>query len=162
MRTNPEGEGNAVVTDEPSTEQRRLAGLAALQRLWVVAQRDTGQSGVIARFLLGLYNGNRFPFDLTDLRRLDTALFLDCMAVLQCDAAHVFEQEVHLFFPNGGQRFERLAEDWGMVEIFMLKACARDLVRNGLMTGYTEEARAEGVAILKRALQWRDERDEEN
>lgn len=65
----------------------RLEGEAALRRLLPVAQRDTGQSSVIARFLLNLYNGDRFPFDLTDLRRLDYELFDDCLAVLKMDAA---------------------------------------------------------------------------
>ncbi|MGZ8317473.1 MAG: DUF7673 family protein [Telluria sp.] len=89
------------------------AGEAALRRLLPVAQRDTGQSGVVARFLLGLYNGSRFPFDLTDLRRLDYALFDDCMAVLAMDCtAH--RQEVHLYFPSGGKLFEQLAEDWNV------------------------------------------------
>ncbi len=85
-------------------------GTAALLRLFQVAQGDTGQSGRIARFLLGLYNGPRFPFDLTDFRAIDRALFADCMAVLRMDASP--EQEVHRYFPNGGDAFERLAARW--------------------------------------------------
>ena len=57
-------------------------GVAALQRLFTVANRDSGQCRYIARFLLGLYNGMRFPFDLTDLRAIDDDLFEDCMHVL--------------------------------------------------------------------------------
>ena len=30
---------------------------------------DTGGGGTCGRLLLGIYNGDRFPFDLTDLRR---------------------------------------------------------------------------------------------
>lgn len=87
-------------------------GVAALKRLLPVAQGDTGQSRVIARFLLGCYNGMRFPFDLTDLRSLDYALFDDCMAVLKMDAQP--SQEVHCYFDNGGEVFEQLAKDWGL------------------------------------------------
>lgn len=88
-------------------------GAAALQRLFTVANRDTGQCRYIAHFLLGLYNGQRFPFDLTDLRAVDDELFEDCMAVLRMDA-RVTRQEVHLYFENGGKRFEQLAKDWGI------------------------------------------------
>lgn len=89
----------------------RLEGAAALGRLMPLAERDTGQSSVVARFLLNLYNGSRFPFDMTDLRRLDLSIFEDCMAVLQMDYSP--EWEVHRYFEDGGNRFEKLARDWG-------------------------------------------------
>ena len=95
-------------------EQRehRAAGVEALRRLLVVAQRDTGQSGVIAQFLLSLYNGYRFKFDLTEFRRLDHDLFEDCMAVLRMDFQPA--QEVHCYFQNGGEIWEQLARDWNV------------------------------------------------
>lgn len=89
----------------------RLDGEAALRRLLPIAQRDTGQSSVVARFLLNLYNGERFPFDMTDLRRLDYELFDDCMAVLKMDFQP--EKEVHRYFEDGGKKWEALAKDWG-------------------------------------------------
>jgi len=67
---------------------------------------------VVGRFLLGLYNGDRFPFDLTDLRRLDDPIFEDCMHVLRMDA-RACEREVHRYFEDGRERFERMAADWG-------------------------------------------------
>ncbi|WOB74330.1 DUF7673 family protein [Achromobacter xylosoxidans] len=90
---------------------RMEAGEAALKRLLPIAQRDTGQSQVIARFLLNLYNGNRFPFDNTDLRRLDNELVEDCIAVLRMDVLK--QQEVHLYFERGSKIWETLAKDWG-------------------------------------------------
>lgn len=77
----------------------RAAGVEALNRLVLVAQQDTGQSGVVARFLLGLYNGPRFLFNLTELRRLDRSLLDDCLAVLKMD--HQPEVEVHEHFEHG-------------------------------------------------------------
>lgn len=91
-------------------------GEAALKRLLPIAQRDTGQSGVVARFLLNLYNGNRFPFDNTDLRRLDTNLVLDCLAVLRMDSRP--QQEVHLYFPGGSKIWEQLAKGWGFKDFY--------------------------------------------
>jgi hypothetical protein len=92
----------------------RTAGEAALRRLLPIAQRDTHQAGKVARVLLGLYNGRRFPLDLTNLRSLDDAIFEDVIAVMRMDAnAH---QEVHLYFENGGLVFEKLADDWGFTK----------------------------------------------
>ncbi len=39
----------------------------------------TGQAGRLVRFLAGLYNGQDYPFDLTDLRALDTRLANACL-----------------------------------------------------------------------------------
>ena len=91
--------------------QVRAAGAEALARLLPVALRDTGQSRVIVRFLLNLYNGNRFPFDMTDFRLLDHSLFVDCMTVLHMD--YMPEQEVHRYFEHGGEVWEQMGKDWG-------------------------------------------------
>lgn len=53
--------------------------MPALQTLVAVAQHDTGQSAVCGRFLLGLYNGTCYMFDLTEVRRLDSDLLEDCL-----------------------------------------------------------------------------------
>lgn len=97
-------------------------GAAALQRLFEVARRDTGQCRHIARFLLGLYNGSRFPFDMTDLRAIDADLFEDCMLVLRMDA-QVTEQEVHQYVGGKGG-FEQLAVRWGVEDAEKLRADA--------------------------------------
>jgi hypothetical protein len=88
------------------------AGNPALFRLAKIADGDTGQAATVRRFLLGLYNGYRFPFNLITLRGLDKALFDDCMDVLKLDA-RATRQEVHQYFDNGGELFERFA---GMME----------------------------------------------
>lgn len=87
-------------------------GVEALRRLMRVAQSDTGQSRRVAGFLLCLFNGSRFPYDITDMRGLDLQLFDDCVAVLKMDYSP--EQEVHKYFPDGGELFERLAHDWNI------------------------------------------------
>lgn len=99
----------------------RVVDLAsALVRLWNVAQRDTGQSRVCLRVLLGLYNGQRFPFDLTDLRLLDSDLRRAAFDVMGADASGAMYGEVHdvLNRLSGlhdfGHRLEALAYDWRM------------------------------------------------
>lgn len=72
----------AIMLPRGEAEQR---GIPALARLIEVAHGDSGQCGRVRRFLLGLYNGGTFPFDLTDLRALDWNIQDDCLAVLAMD-----------------------------------------------------------------------------
>lgn len=102
-------------------------GFEALQRLYITACSDTGQSRKVASLLLGLYNGDRFPFDLTDLRGLDDALFEDCMAVLRMDG-RICRQEVHDYFEKGSTKFERLASEWRMTDHRLMRLELQDKV----------------------------------
>lgn len=90
-------------------------GVESLKVLWDVANRDSGQCRFIAAFLLALYNGLRFPFDPTNLRCLDRALYEHCMNVLHMDA-RLCRQEVHCYFEHGDARFQQLAKDWQLVD----------------------------------------------
>jgi len=89
-------------------------GVPALERLMPIAEHgETGQGRYVAAFLLGLYNGQRFPFVLTNLRGLDACIMDECLAVLRMDMK-ACQQEVHNYFDNGGERFEAIAERWGL------------------------------------------------
>lgn len=85
------------------------AGLPALTRLAAIAERDTGQAGTVRDFLLSLYNGYCFPFNLVKLRGLDKALFDDCLAVLVLDA-RASAKEIHCYLDNGDECFQRWAQ----------------------------------------------------
>jgi hypothetical protein len=79
-----------------------------------------GTSGarVAAGVLLGLYNGQRFPFDLTELRAMDSPLLAAAMDVMRADATHC-RREVHEWLNqltgrrDFGDRFEHLAHEYG-------------------------------------------------
>lgn len=86
--------------------------IEALQRLWAIANGHSGRAGTVARFLLGLYNGQRFPFDLSEFRKLDVATFEDCLQALQMDCRP--HQEVHGVLGVGSEEFEWLALSWGL------------------------------------------------
>lgn len=104
----------------------------ALIRLWNVTQRhDAGTSGArrAALVLLGLYNGPRFLFDLTELRGLDSDNLRDALLVISEDARRC-QREVHSWLNvltgrvDFGERFEHLA--WK----FRVKGrCKRDALR---------------------------------
>lgn len=94
--------------------------LQALNDLYTTAKRlwDTGGGGACARVLLGCYNGDRFPFDLTDLRRLDEGNLHNVLTVLRMDAR--CRAEVHVILRELLQDrmvqplFERWAYDMGL------------------------------------------------
>ncbi|WP_236661062.1 hypothetical protein [Pseudomonas soli] len=105
----------ATVMAEAQAHQQRLpaiatAGTQALHRLVPLALRDTGQSRVLGRFLLGVYNGEDFPFELSALRGLDLPLFEDCLKVLMMD--YTPDLEVHERIQGGSQIWQQLMERW--------------------------------------------------
>ena len=87
-----------------------LAGTQALYRLVPIALRNSNQSRVLGRFLLGVYNGEDFPFELSALRSLDLALFEDCLKVLMMD--YTPDLEVHERIQGGSQIWQQLIEKW--------------------------------------------------
>ncbi len=90
--------------------------LRALVTLWNITQKHPGTSGarVSGRVLLGLYNGGRFPFDLSDLRVLDANILEAAWSVIKSDATRC-EKEVQEWLNeltqriDFGDRFEHLA-----------------------------------------------------
>lgn len=92
----------------------------ALIQLWNLTQEHGGTSGAraAAGVLLGLYNGGRFPFDLTDLRVLDSNHLRAALEVIAADAGQC-QMEVHDWLnrltgrTDFGRRFERLAHEYG-------------------------------------------------
>ena len=69
----------------------------ALMQLWNLTQQHKGTSGAraAAGVLLGLYNGERFPFDLTELRVLDPKHLAAAMEVIGADAVAAGEEWRH-------------------------------------------------------------------
>lgn len=88
----------------------RIAGIQALNRLVPIALRDSGQSRILGRFLLSVYNGEDFPFVVSDLRNLGLPLFEDCLKVLMMD--YTPDLEVHERIQNGSQIWQQLIEKW--------------------------------------------------
>ena len=61
----------------------------------------TGQARRLVWFLAAVYNGSEFPFDLTELRALDTELANACLDLLHYDRLAKHEVHRHL---SGGER----------------------------------------------------------
>jgi hypothetical protein len=72
----------------------------------------SGQAGRLIRFIAGLYNGYDYPFDLTDLRGLDTRLANSCLDYLNYD--RLGKREVHRHLAGGEKRLHQWLEDYGI------------------------------------------------
>ena len=70
----------------------------------------TGQAGRLVRFLAGVYNGSEFPFDLTDLRALDTELANACLDYLNYD--RLGKREVHHHLAGGDRELQQWLKDY--------------------------------------------------
>lgn len=91
----------AMAAARARREQQQKDSLDALLRLCKVAQGGSGQCHHVRRFLLGLYNCKKWPFELNRLRNLDRNIAEDCFTVLRLDVAAY--QEIHQYIKNGDQ-----------------------------------------------------------
>lgn len=95
--------------------------LDALLHMFVQATAGNhSEARICTSVLLGLYNGHRFPFDLTDLRLLDRLNKQAAMVTIAFDSP--CKMEVHSWLDlitnqsDMGTRFEYLAFKFGFVE----------------------------------------------
>ena len=72
----------------------------------------TGGARRLVKFLAGVYNGADYPFDLTELRGLDTELANACLDYLNYDRLGI--KEVHKHLSNGDVDLHRWLEEYGI------------------------------------------------
>ena len=81
----------------------------AVHRLLRIAQSDTGQSRLVANFLLAWWNASRDGgFDLTDLWNVDQAIAEDMIKVFRLVAAFRHYPDYY----GLGEHFQRLVTYW--------------------------------------------------
>lgn len=99
---------------EARARQAQAQAAQAYLRLLELAERsDSGQARRVARFLASTYNGERYPFDLFELRALDVELSDDALACI--DALRWGKADLHRLLPDGEARVASLIESWGLV-----------------------------------------------
>jgi hypothetical protein len=108
----------------------------------------TGQSGRLVRFLAGVYNGNEFPFDLTDLRSLDIELANACIDYLNYD--RLAKAEVHTDLPDGGRQMEWFIAQHGIRPRLHLSSYDEHEPR---LFALSRRLDREGDALLKEVLE---------
>lgn len=80
-----------------------------LRMLIEIGLGDTDQSRHVRLFLLGLYNGNTWPFNLNRLRRIDKNLQVACLELLKVDTFQPI-QEIHRYIESGSEIFRGLVD----------------------------------------------------
>jgi len=91
---------DAIDHETSEVMERARTALVAIEKA-IRSNPTTGQASRLIRFLAGVYNGAEYPFDLTDLRALDTELANACLDYLNYDRLGKTEVHRHL---TGGER----------------------------------------------------------
>jgi hypothetical protein len=106
----------------------------------------TGQARRLVAFLAGLYNGHNYPFDLTDLRALDTRLANACLDFLNYD--RLGKREVHHHLAGGDRDLNRWIEDIGLDPALRL-----DDAQAEAFAKLPEQARRDRHELLQEAIE---------
>ena len=80
----------------------------ALTKVLKMALDDCGGSRVCRDFLLSLYNGHAYPFNMNGLRNLDGGLYAACITIMNIDCRPNPPFEIHYWFINGDEIFASL------------------------------------------------------
>ena len=106
---------------EESTDAIMERARPALERMETAIRNHptTGQAGRLVRFLAGLYNGYDYPFDLTDLRTLDTELANAALDYLNYD--RLGKREVHHHLSGGDRELHQWFRDYGIEPLLRLE-----------------------------------------
>jgi len=93
---------------QPTITEEQYA--AAVQRLLVHAESDTGGAKACAQVLLSAYNGYEFQLDITDLCLLDPDLYFSALVAIRGRVE--LHKEPHELLANGSDRFNALWDQW--------------------------------------------------
>jgi hypothetical protein len=104
---------NTAAEDTNEIMERARLGLSTIVKT-VEEHPGTGQARRLVRFLAGVYNGNDYPFDLTDLRALDTELASACIDYLNYDRLAKAEVHTHTHLPGGGKQMQSILRNGGV------------------------------------------------
>jgi hypothetical protein len=126
--------------------ERAMVGLQKIVKA-IEEHPGTGQTGRLTRFLAGVYNGNEFHFDLTDLRALDTELASACIDYLNYD--RLGKAEVHKHLPDGGRQMQWFIAEHGVRPRLRLSSYAEHEAR---LFALAQRLDSEPDALLKEAL----------
>jgi len=103
---------DTLARDEGEIVRRAMAALERIEAA-IEAHPGTGQARRLVKFLAGVYNGEDYPFDLTELRALDTELANACLDYLNYD--RLGKREVHKHLKNGDRDLHRWLERYDLL-----------------------------------------------
>ncbi len=103
---------DALARDEGEIVRRAMDALPRIEAA-IEAHPGTGQARRLVKFLAGVYNGEDYPFDLGELRALDTELANACLDYLNYD--RLGKREVHKHLKNGDLDLHRWLERYDLL-----------------------------------------------
>ncbi len=98
----------ALDRDLADVKTRAMAGLQTIEKA-INDHPTTGGAKRPVRLLAALYNGQDYPFDLTELRGLDTKLANACLDYLNYDRLGI---ATHKHLANGERELHRWLEEY--------------------------------------------------
>jgi len=105
---------DALDRDLAQIKTRAMAALQNIEKA-INDHPTTGGARRLVKFLAGVYNGQDYPFDLTELRGLDTELASACLDYLNYDRLGI--KEVHKHLANGERDLHRWLEEHGIAPV---------------------------------------------
>jgi len=75
-----------------------------------VSSSSSGGTDALARLLMSCYNSHEYPFEVTELCRLDDNFYEHAINILRLRTRSNLEP--HTFFLNGGKLFNQIAADF--------------------------------------------------
>jgi len=103
---------DTLARDEGEIVSRAMAALERSE-VAIEAHPGTGQARRLVKFLAGVYNGEDYPFDLGELRALDTELANACLDYLNYD--RLGKREVHKHLKSGDRDLHRWLERYDLL-----------------------------------------------
>jgi len=100
---------DALVQDREAITRRAMVAIPVIEKA-INDHPTTGGAGCLVRFMAGLYNGQDYPFDLSELRGLDSVLSDACLDYLNYDRLGI--KEVHRHLANGDRDLHRWIEEY--------------------------------------------------
>jgi hypothetical protein len=103
---------DTLARDEGEIVVRAMSALERIEAA-IEAHPGTGQARRLVKFLAGVYNGEDYPFDLGELRALDTELGNACLDDLNYD--RLGKREVHKHLKNDDRDLHRWLERYDLL-----------------------------------------------
>ncbi|ENX24866.1 hypothetical protein F892_00016 [Acinetobacter vivianii] len=98
--------------EQQEMKNKLMQGIKAIEQLFAIAEGKTEQSFVVRKFLLGCFDSQKFKFDLTEFRKLDSSVFQACVSVLEIERLESNLVDEYLDSPE----YQALAKKWELLE----------------------------------------------
>ena len=135
---------DTLARDEGEIVSRAMAALERIEGA-IEAHPGTGQARRLVKFLAGVYNGEDYPFDLGELRALDTELANACLDYLNYD--RLGKRELHHHLSGGDCELHHWLRDYGVEPAPRLDARETDA-----LTKLSERSGRDRDELLREAI----------